>query len=209
MPVCIIMGLSRAHALPVHSWNYWGNKQISVDMGSESSKKGLSLCRKGHLCPVLLWPGLGLTNIFAGFVVAAVSVCVLNSKVKFYLNNSRSLAIEANEQVNNSIIEKELFANKSPFICPARDDTANLNKTSQSILSGAHRGAGTIWNHSCSHSQKRHKDAVRQEMCTSEPWEVPWAVWRWLLSFSICDQPLPFALCAAGVLFQVTGVCRS
>lgn len=46
-------------------------------------------------------------------------------------------------------------------------------------------GADTIWNHSCSHSQKRQKDAVTQERCTSELWEVPWVVWRWLLSFSI------------------------
>lgn len=104
MSLCILMGFSRAQALPVHSWNHWGNKQTSVDMGSESSKKALSLCRKGHSCPVLLWPGLGLTNIATVFVVVVIRVCDLNSKVKFDLNYSWSLVIKANEQVNNSII---------------------------------------------------------------------------------------------------------
>lgn len=165
MPVCIIMGFSRAHALPVHFWNHWGNKQTSVGMGRESFKKALSFCRNGHSCPVLLWPGLGLTDVVAGFVVAAVSLCVVNSKVKFGLNNSWSLVIKANEQVNNSIIKKTLFAKKSLCICPARDDNSNLNKTSQnmcaSTLSGTCMGADTIWNHSCSHSQKRQRDAVK------------------------------------------------
>lgn len=100
------MGFSGAHALTVHSWNHW---EISkhVDVGSESCKKALSLCRKGHSRPVLLWPDLGLTNIVAGFVVPIVSLCVLNSKVKFDLNNTWSLVIKANEQINNSIILKK------------------------------------------------------------------------------------------------------
>lgn len=68
-------GFSRARALPVHSWNHWGNEQTSVDVGRKSSKKDLFFCRKGHSCLVLLWPGLGLTNIVAGFVIAIICLC--------------------------------------------------------------------------------------------------------------------------------------
>lgn len=207
-----VFGFSSAHALPVHSWNYWGNKQTSVDMGSESSKKGLSLCRKCHLCPVLLWPGLGLTNVVAGFVVAAVSVCVLNSKVKFYLNNSRSLVIKANEQVNNSIIEKELFANKSPFICPARDDTANLNKTSQNKSKHTEWGSQGSRYHLESQLFSQPEEAQR---CCQTGEVHRWAMGSSLGIVEVASELFhlwpAFALCAAGVLFQVSGtsVCRS
>lgn len=68
-----------------------------------------------------------------------------------------------------------------------------------STLSGTRMGADTIWNHSCSHSQKRQKDAVKQESGTSEPrGALRAAVWRGLLSFfHLVTNPLPFALCAA------------
>lgn len=53
-----------------------------------------------------------------------------------------------------------------------------------STPSGTRMGADTIWNHSCSHSQKRQKDAVKWERYTSEPQEaLRAAVWRGLLSF--------------------------
>lgn len=192
------MGFFRAvaHALPVCFWTQWGNKQTStVYSGRESSKQSLFLCRKARSRPVLLSSGLELTNSVASFVVAVISVCVLNSKGKFDLNQPWSHIIKANEQVpicikvNNSIIQKKIFANESLCICPARDEIANLNKTSQnmcaSTLSGTRMGADTIWNHRCSHSQKRQKDAVKQERCTRKPWEgLQAAVWRWFLSFS-------------------------
>lgn len=62
---------------------------------------------------MLLSSGLELTNSVASFVVAVISVCVLNSKGKFDLNQPWSHIIKANEQVpicikvNNSIIQKK------------------------------------------------------------------------------------------------------
>lgn len=101
-----IMGFSRAvaHVLPVCSWNQWGNKHTSAVHGgressTECSKGSLFLCRKSCSCPVRLWSGLGLTDVVAGFVAAVISVCVLNSKGKFDLNQPWSHIIKANEQV--------------------------------------------------------------------------------------------------------------